>query len=51
MANGKELISGDLYHEVEEAGRAQNRELGELVTEAVRKLPRGAELGPVRRAQ
>ena len=37
MANGKELISEELLHQVEEAARAQNREPSELVSEAVRK--------------
>ena len=37
MANGKELISEELLHQVEEAARAQNREPSELVSDAVRK--------------
>jgi metal-responsive CopG/Arc/MetJ family transcriptional regulator len=37
MANGKELISEELLHQVEEAARAQNRDPSELVADAVRK--------------
>jgi metal-responsive CopG/Arc/MetJ family transcriptional regulator len=37
MANGKELLSDELFHQVEEAARAQNREPSELVSDAVRK--------------
>ena len=37
MANGKELISDELLHQVEDAARAQNREPSELVADAVRK--------------
>jgi metal-responsive CopG/Arc/MetJ family transcriptional regulator len=37
MAYGKELPSDELFHQVEEAARAQNREPSELVSDAVRK--------------
>jgi metal-responsive CopG/Arc/MetJ family transcriptional regulator len=37
MANGKELLSDELLHQVEEAARAQHREPSELVADAVRK--------------
>jgi hypothetical protein len=37
MTSGKELFSGKLLEQVEQAARAQNREPSELVEEAVRK--------------
>jgi predicted transcriptional regulator len=37
MANGKALLSDELLHKVEETARAQNREPGEVVAEAVTK--------------
>jgi hypothetical protein len=33
----KTLISDELYHQVEEAARVQNRQPGEVVTEAISK--------------
>jgi predicted transcriptional regulator len=37
MTNGKELLSDELMHQVEEAARAQNRKPEELLEVAVRK--------------
>lgn len=37
MLNGKSMLSDELFHQVEETARAQNREPEELVADAVRK--------------
>lgn len=36
MTNARQLLSDDLLHQVEEDARAQNRQLAEVVEEAVR---------------